>query len=445
MDSNEKWVEKYRPKTLGEVVGNKKPKKELRKWAKRWKKGEPKNKAVRLVGPPGIGKTTSAYALASEQNWEVMELNASDKRTKDIINKLVGAGSKSGTLGAGTTGKRLVIIDEADNLHGTSDRGGKAAITKILKQTNQPIVLIANDEYGMSRGMRNNSKKLKFKNPNQSEVIRALQKIAKKEGIQAYKNALREIARNADGDVRGAINDLQSIIEELRTIGKEKLRKKDVNNLGRRDREENIWKLLNEVFRKNNLNSLRNVKRDLDSDITPDELLHWIDDNLPKKYEGKNLHGPLKKLAESSIYLARTNTTGNYSFWSYASELMTYGVMIEKPFKSAPLYNGPQIYRRLSQSKKDQEKLETVSRKIADTYFFSEQKAKEIIPYLKEIFSNDIKESTEIARELRLDLEEIQYLGGDEEILQKAEKKPQKEEERENKDQEQNQISLGDF
>ncbi|PTD94812.1 AAA family ATPase [archaeon SCG-AAA382B04] len=439
--NKEEWTEKYRPTKLKDVVGNKKAKKQLKKWGDQWEEGEPNNKVLRLVGPPGVGKTTSAYALAKQKNWQVMEMNASDKRTSFIVKKLAGGAAQTGTLSDGAQGMRLVIIDEADNLHGRSDRGGKAAITKVLKQTNQPMILIANDEYDMSRGMRSNSKKIEFKNPNQPEVVRALQKIAKKEGIKAYKNALREIARNASGDVRGAINDLQTIVIQLQVLGKEKLRKKDVTNLGRRDRKHNIWKMLNHVFRKNDFNSLKEVKRELDPDITPDELLHWIDDNIPKRYNGNDLFGPMKHLAKASIYLARVSTSGNYSFWSYASQQMTFGVMVDKPKKSPPQYNGPKMFGRLSKASSNQQKQNRITRKIADTYFYSETDAKEQIPYLSQILENNQQKAVELARTLRLDEDEIEYLGGDQEIYQKLQKTNEEHQEK----QENNQISLGDF
>src|SRR3990172_13161710 len=133
------WTKKSRPQTLSQVIGHNKALEELRQWAQSWQKGEPKDRAVVVYGRAGIGKTTVAHALGHDMGWEVIELNASDQRTADIIEKVVGSASQMSTLeGAGQ--KRLVIMDEADNIHGTADRGGEKAIVELIKKTNQPII-----------------------------------------------------------------------------------------------------------------------------------------------------------------------------------------------------------------------------------------------------------------------------------------------------------------
>jgi replication factor C large subunit len=88
MISSIEWAEKYRPRTLGDVVGNKKAVQDLRAWAEEWQSGIPEKRAVVLYGPAGIGKTSSAHALARDMDWEVIELNASDQRTAVLLRKL---------------------------------------------------------------------------------------------------------------------------------------------------------------------------------------------------------------------------------------------------------------------------------------------------------------------------------------------------------------------
>jgi len=118
---------------------------------------------VIVHGSPGVGKTSAAHALASDMGWPVMELNASDSRGADVIEKIAGEAAKSRTLTAGEAGRRLVILDEADNFHGNADYGGSREVTRVVKDANQPIVLVANEFYDMSQSLRNACETIEFR------------------------------------------------------------------------------------------------------------------------------------------------------------------------------------------------------------------------------------------------------------------------------------------
>ena len=83
-----KWVEKYAPQSLADVVGNGKIKDQIETWASRWLAGEAQ-KPLLLVGPPGVGKTTIAHLVGKEYFSETIEVNASDKRSYDLDRKSV--------------------------------------------------------------------------------------------------------------------------------------------------------------------------------------------------------------------------------------------------------------------------------------------------------------------------------------------------------------------
>ncbi|HJJ38330.1 MAG TPA: AAA family ATPase, partial [Methanocorpusculum sp.] len=143
------WAEKYRPMHLADILGNGSAVRQIVDWAKTW---TPDSRPLLFTGKPGIGKTSAALALARDMDWEVLELNASDARTKAIIERV--AGNSSTTTSLFGAGRKLIIIDEVDNLEGNADRGGARAIADILKEAKQPIVLIANDAYGVSDSIR---------------------------------------------------------------------------------------------------------------------------------------------------------------------------------------------------------------------------------------------------------------------------------------------------
>ncbi|RLF54916.1 MAG: replication factor C large subunit, partial [Thermoplasmata archaeon] len=80
------WTEKYRPRTLDEVIGNDQAKDVLRRWADEWKgKKLPEKRGMIIYGRPGIGKTSSALALANEYGWVAIEMNASAVRNAENI------------------------------------------------------------------------------------------------------------------------------------------------------------------------------------------------------------------------------------------------------------------------------------------------------------------------------------------------------------------------
>ena len=124
---SEDWTEKYRPRSLSGVVGNPKAVGELRKWADSWSTGIPKNRAVILMGPPGVGKTTSAEALAADMGWGIVEMNSSDQRTGEAIRSVALRGAFAQTFGddgefrsTADGGRKLIVLDEADSLFGNA-------------------------------------------------------------------------------------------------------------------------------------------------------------------------------------------------------------------------------------------------------------------------------------------------------------------------------------
>ncbi|TMI45316.1 AAA family ATPase [Candidatus Bathyarchaeota archaeon] len=87
------WTVRYRPRTTREIAGNKLALAKINQWFDSWSKGKPSKAAVLLYGPAGVGKTTVAEAIARERGWDMVEINASDKRSGDILSRIAGLAS----------------------------------------------------------------------------------------------------------------------------------------------------------------------------------------------------------------------------------------------------------------------------------------------------------------------------------------------------------------
>lgn len=311
------WTETYRPSTLSEVRGNDKARDAFEEWARSW---DDHRQAVILHGSPGVGKTSAAHALAADMGWETVELNASDQRTADVIERFAGRAAKNTTLSSSTGGggRQLVILDEADNIHGNYDRGGAQAITKLVKEAGQPMVLIANEFYEMSRGLRKACQDIEFRDVSSRSILPVLRDLCRKEGIEYDADALQRIADANSGDLRGAVKDLQAAAE-----GKDHLTVEDVVT-GGRDRTVDIFPLLDGILKEESAQEALYMA--YDADETPDELTAWVEDKVMKVYDGHEVVRAYDHLANADKWLGRVMATQDYSYWRYVTDNVAAGV-----------------------------------------------------------------------------------------------------------------------
>ena len=410
------WTEKYRPRTLSQVIGHNKAVEELKQWARSWENGIPKDRAVVIYGRAGTGKTTVAHALGHDMGWEVMELNASDQRTAEIIEKVVGSASQMSTLGGGGR-KRLVIMDEADNIHGTADRGGEKAIVELIKKTSQPIILIANELYDMSAGLRGACRPIQFNSVLSRSMIPVLKKIAEAEGITCGLGVIEKLAENAGGDLRSAINDLQAAAQ-----GKKKLESDEIAT-GERDTKENIFKILVKIFKGTDIIETHKATYDLDEN--PEDLIQWVDENLPLEYTSPgDLERGYHYLSRASLFLGRVRRRQNYNMWRYAGVLMTSGIMVARTnrYKGFVKYQPPSLWRKLGQTKGKRQVRDSIAKKIgAYCHVSMSYTRSQLFPFFRMAIKND-EYAPSITAILRLEPEEIMFLEGSKSVTKKIQK-----------------------
>jgi replication factor C large subunit len=200
------WVEKYRPTNPNTMIGNEEVRLKFIKWLREWKK---KTKPVLLLGPSGVGKTTLVIATAKDLGYEVLELNASDVRTKTKLEERLGPSRLHAPL---FEEKLLIFLDEVDGIYGRQDRGGIEFLQDLLKKSKNPLVMAANieDDKKIIK-LAKNSQVLKFKRIPPKMIEMAIKNILRREDTTLDQNTLEMIIRDSKGDMRYAVNSIQSI------------------------------------------------------------------------------------------------------------------------------------------------------------------------------------------------------------------------------------------
>ena len=376
------WPEKYSPSDFDGFVGNSEILEKVMRWGSEWNKGRQGNPLL-LYGPTGIGKTCLALLTAKMYGWDIFELNASDFRSKDVIEKFAGAAS----LNASFTGKpRLVLLDEVDGLHAV-DRGGAAAIVKIIRETKNPLILTANEIYGNEKMniIRNVAEKLEFRKINYLSIAKRLREILESEGCEFDPEAVKELAKNSAGDFRSSLLDLQTL-----SLGGEKITMESVKSLGYRERQENIFKVLRRIFKAKTFAEVRKAR--FQSEVRDDLLMRWIEENIPRQYtKPEDTASAFNMLSRADIFNGRILRRQYWGFKRYSSELMTAGVALsrENDYHDFIMYTFPTILKKLSASRGVRNLKKDMGKKIGKkTHASSREVIAHYLPYLQIIFEN---------------------------------------------------------
>jgi replication factor C large subunit len=417
----EEWTEKYRPKTLSDIVGNESAVRTMRRWAESWVKGSPKRKALVLRGEPGTGKTSAAHALANDFGWDVVEMNASDHRNADAIKNIAGLGSVGQTfttsgefLSARDGRRKLIILDEADNLFGREDYGGARAITETIKEARQPIILIVNDYYTLTKkssSVKTLADKATFSRLSTASVVGLIKRLCDSEGVNVDEELLARIAENAGGDLRGAVNDLQMLAEGRSTVTND-----DAGALGKRNQQRELESSLFEMFGSATARGARDAT--LGVDKTPDELIPWIDENIPLEMRhAEDMANAFDALSRADIYLQRTRRLQHYGLWGYAKEMMTGGVSLSRkraPRRPPQRYNFPSYFMVMSRSKSLRNARVALSQKLAPHMHTSASEVRRsMIPYLRIMVRHDRELLVNLVMDVELDEGDVFFLLGD--------------------------------
>lgn len=394
------WTEKYRPSALSEFKGSSKTVKEVKEWVEDWSSDQ-KKKALLLHGPPGSGKTSLVQALANDLDRELFETNASEARTKNAVQEKLAQAVKQRSF---TGKKKLILVDEVDGM-GAADRGGKKVINTVLKETRFPVVLTANDAYASGmQSIRRKCKVVDMGTVHTNSVGARLREIAEEEGLEYEDGAMKAIARRANGDMRSAINDLESL------SGQERIEKEDVKSLGYRETERDIFEALKIIFKTMDARNASNATEGVDEDY--DTMFEWIRENVPKEYKkSEDLAAAMDNVSRADVFKGRMVKRQHWGLLKYVYELMTVGVAVskEEKYKGWTKYGYPSRIRKMGQSKAARSKRDSIGSKIGENLHLSVTEARDMIPVLQLLFENE-EWKENIVDKLELEEKEVEFI-----------------------------------
>ncbi|PWY71904.1 chromosome transmission fidelity factor [Aspergillus eucalypticola CBS 122712] len=227
------WTTKYAPTSMNMICGNKGVVEKLQNWLRDWHKnakagfnkpgkdGSGMYRSVMIHGPPGIGKTTAAHLVAKLEGYDVVETNASDTRSKKLVeNGLLGVLDTTSLQGyfsgvgkkVESAKKNLVLImDEVDGMS-AGDRGGVGALASIAKKTHIPLILICNERrLPKMKPFDHVTYELPFRRPTAEQIRARLSTICFREGLRIPPQVLDSLIEGTNADIRQVINMLSTV------------------------------------------------------------------------------------------------------------------------------------------------------------------------------------------------------------------------------------------
>ncbi len=369
--------EKHRPSSIAQIIGNRKQIEEIKRMIINYT-----GKPVFICGPPGTGKNLAVELIAAELDYELIQLTASDFRNYESIKNTIFQSARHQSLlnGNNLNGKsdsnngyrkgKIILVDELD----VADGGMVKGLKEVIAESSFPIVFIASDPYSRHLlELRNSSAIVRMDKIRSDSMAAFLKNVARKEDMDFDEQALEQLARMADGDVRAALIDMESIGQ---------VNDSNLKCIGNRTYEQNVFETLKILFRARSLDNARMAVEH--SDKSADELFWWVEENTFREFSNPDeIAASYKFLAKADYFQSLIIRRQTWSLQKYLSDLICcVSIGKKEQARKFVAYQPPRFFSRGMGSRAEAAE---IIENLAKATHISKKAALIYIPLLKKI------------------------------------------------------------
>jgi replication factor C large subunit len=310
------------PPKISEFVGNENSRKKVVEWLVKWSDG---SKPLLLVGPPGVGKTSFVHALCREFDIDLIELNASDTRNKNLLAQVIFPIFSNASL----TGKNfLLFLDEIDGISNREDSGGLDFLLDLFKEPSIRVVMAANKSNEAIKKISKVSKTITFSPIPPRLSMLYLDRILRFQNSSMKLQDRIAVVRNCFGDIRSLLNAAQ-VMKAGYTTTKNPVLDIDIENMINQFFSSTTFEEALDVIQRADISYSDPRFGQSSEDRRKDILAAFFSSIVMSKIDIPTITLLLDRLSELDVILGRSLVMRNWKILRYFPLILTRSLFYE--------------------------------------------------------------------------------------------------------------------